>query len=93
VLPRDFQKIKNLKAEINKYYSDNIAKHEAKDNILELNKHLPDFNDFMATHKTLLYLQDITARTLYKFYSNVVPRVPVKKIFALKNPISITLFS
>ena len=91
-LKRDHQDLATLSTNLNKYFADEIEKHLAKDEVLELQKREPKYKEFLAIIKRLEYLGTISAKNLWTQFRTSIPMVPLNHIFSLSDS-AIALFS
>jgi hypothetical protein len=71
-LVEDYEAIIRLKNELNLYYNTHIQELEARDKIIEINEHNPEFDKFMQKYSNLIYLSTITVHTLWLYYSDII---------------------
>jgi hypothetical protein len=57
-----------LYTNLNKYFADEIEKHLAKDEVLELQKREPKYKEFLAVIKRLEYLGSLSAKNLWTHF-------------------------
>jgi hypothetical protein len=81
-----------LYTNLNKYFADEIEKHLAKDEVLELQKREPKYKEFLAVIKRLEYLGSLSAKNLWTHFRTSIPWIPLNHIFNLSDG-AISLFS
>jgi hypothetical protein len=91
-LKKEHQELATLNTNLNNYFTDEIEKHLAKDEVLELQKREPKYKEFSAEIARLEYQGNINLRTLWKHFWAAIPWVPLNQVFALSED-SINLFS
>jgi hypothetical protein len=90
-ISKEFTKLQQLSRECESFYTSNVEKIAAEENLVKLQAVEKDLNQFKSRFLELQYLQDIGPVTFWKLYNSIIDKVNMKKAAKL-NEHEINLF-